>query len=33
MITILGKLDQDVQLTVRVRPRRKPAARSAALAV
>ena len=33
MITILGKLDQDVELTVRVRPRRKPAPRMARLAV
>ena len=33
MITILGKLDQDVELTVRVRPRRKRPPRSAALAV
>ena len=29
MITILRKLDQDVELTVRVRPRRNPAARMA----
>src|ERR1700675_3634442 len=31
MITILGKLDQDVALTVKVQPRRKRAARSALL--
>ena len=33
MITILGKLDQDVELTVRVRPRRKPALCGAPFAV
>ena len=33
LIAILGKLDQDVELTVRVRPRRKPAPRMAQLAV